>query len=85
MAQRDQHGTLRDKFNRVIRCEKDFRTATLRHDDGSVGHYRAGKLVGMSEARSKFKTEGVASAPAETERVARVKKPLDVNARALKM
>ncbi len=85
MAQRDQHGTLRDKFNRVIRCEKDFRTATLRHDDGSVGHYRAGKLVGMSEARSKFKTEGVASAPVEKESVSRVKKPLDVNARALKM
>lgn len=41
MAQRDQQGTLRDKFNRVIRCEKDFLTRKLRHDDGSFGHYRA--------------------------------------------
>lgn len=85
MAQRDQHGNLRDKFNRVIKCEKDFRTATLRHDDGSVGQYRAGKLVARTELSRKVKTEGVANAPTETERVFRVKKPLDVNARALKI
>ena len=85
MAQRDQQGTLRDKFNRVIRCERDFRTATLRHDDGSVGLYRAGKLVGMEGHRSKIETVGVASVPVEKEPVYRVRKPLDVNARALKI
>ena len=85
MAQRDQHGTLRDKFNRVIRCEKDFRTATLRHSDGSVGHYRAGKLVGTVEARGNFKPVGVASVPVENEPAARLRKALDVKAQALKM
>ena len=84
MAQRDQQGTLRDKFNRVIRCEKDFLTKKLRHDDGSFGHYRAGKLIGKEEPSSKFQAAGVAS-PAEKEPVSRVKKPLDVNARALKI
>jgi hypothetical protein len=84
MAQRDQHGTLRDKFNRVIKCERDFRTATLRHDDGSVGLYRAGKLIG-GEQRSTFKAVVAASVPTEKEQTARVRKPLDVNARALKL
>jgi hypothetical protein len=83
MAQRDQQGTLRDKFNRVIRCEKDFLTKKLRHDDGSFGHYRAGKLVVREDSSSKPKATGAASAPAEKEPVSRVKKPLDVNARAL--
>jgi len=85
MAQRDQQGTLRDKFNRVIRCEKDFLTRKLRHDDGSFGHYRAGKLIGREEPSSKSQAVGVASVPAEKEPASRVKKPLDVNARALKI
>ena len=85
MAQRDQQGTLRDKFNRVIRCEKDFLTKKLRHDDGSFGHYRAGKLIGKEESSSKGQTVGVASVPVDSEPVSRVKKPLDVNARALKI
>ena len=81
MAQRDQHGTLRDKFNRVIKCEKDFRTAELRHDDGTIGLYRAGKRV---DARpSTTKAEGAASVLNDKETVFRVKKPLDVHARAL--
>ena len=85
MAQRDQQGTLRDKFNRVIRCEKDFLTKKLRHDDGSFGHYRAGKLIGREESSSKAQTAGVASVPVDSDPVSRVKKPLDVNARALKI
>ena len=84
MAQRDQQGTLSDKFNWVIRCEKDFLTKKLRHDDGSF-HYRAGKLIGKEESSSKVQAVGVASVPGETEPVSRVKKPLDVNARALKI
>lgn len=85
MAQRDQQGTLRDKFNRVIRCEKDFLAKKLRHDDGSYGHYRAGKLIGKEEPSSKFQAAGVASVPVDKEPESRVKKPLDVNARALKI
>ena len=82
MAQRDQHGTLRDKFNRVIKCEKDFRTAELRHDDGTIGHYRAGKRVDARPSTT-AKAEGAASVPTDKETGFRVKKPLDVHARAL--
>ena len=74
MALRDQHGTLRDTFNRLTRRERALPT----EEDGED---RAAKLV----PRSKFGTVSVASVPAEKEPVIRARKPLDVSARALKL
>ena len=34
-----------DKLGRDINTHEDFRTARIRHDDGSHAEYRAGKMV----------------------------------------
>jgi hypothetical protein len=80
----------RDKKGREIKTDSDFLSTRIRHADGSYGTYRAGKLIGKEDAlsNSKFHTPTRVStivAEPEKEKVARIRKPLDVNARALKL
>jgi hypothetical protein len=82
----------RDKHDREINTFEDFRSARIRHADGSHGYYRAGKLVGKEDApqSSKFHmptpvSTVVAEEPVEKETGARVRKQFDVNAKALKL
>jgi hypothetical protein len=82
----------RDKHDREIKTFEDFRSARIRHADGSHGHYRAGKLIGKEDAplNSKFHTPTaistiVAEEPVEKDTAKRVRKQFDVNAKALKL
>ena len=74
MALRDQHGILRETFNRLTRRERALPTEEDVED-------RAAKLV----PRSKFGRVSVAIVPAEKEPEIRARKPLDVNAKAFKI
>ena len=98
-----------DKSGREIRTHEDYRTARIRHADGSHATYRGGKMVPGSHegpkqtakkdvptTESKFyketpvstiveqKAKGETDTAGEKGTVARVRKPLDVHARALK-
>jgi hypothetical protein len=82
----------RDRLDREITTFEDFRTARIRQSDGSHGIYRAGKLIGREDApnQSKFHMPTtvstiVAEEPVEKDSAARVRKPFDVNAKALKL
>ena len=81
MALGDQQGTLREKFNRVGGWETFVRTETETEDAGSFGQHRPGGPV------SKFTSMAVASVPVPVENGPAMgrKKPLDVNAGALKI
>ena len=88
----------RDRLDREIKTIEDFRSARIRHTDGSSGDYRAGKLVPGSfipskhiakedaPADSKFHTPTpVVTIVVEPEKEARVRKDFDVNAKALSL
>jgi len=81
----------RDKLDREINTFEDFRSAKIRHADGSHGIYRAGKLIGKEDAplNSKFHTptpvSTIVAEPAEKDTAAQVRKRFDPNARALKL
>jgi hypothetical protein len=81
MALGDQQGTLREKFNRVGGWDTFVRTETETEDAGSFGHHRPNGPV------SKFTSMAVASVPVPVENGPAMgrKKPLDVNAGALKI
>ena len=82
MALRDQRGSLREKFNRVGRCETLGRAETETEDAGSFGHYRPGGPV------SKFTSMAVVASvpvPVEAGPAMGRKKPSDLNATAFKM
>ncbi len=99
-----------DKLGRDIKTHEDYRTARIRHDDGSHAMYRAGKMVpgthegpkqtakkDVPSAESKFYkpteistiVEKTRSSEKETmgekDAGARVRKKIDVNARAMKL
>lgn len=91
------------KTGKELKYFDDFRTARIRHADGSHGHYRGGKLVATEDVppKSKFhtatpvstlveqhtdkRTAGEKESIGEKEAAARVRKPLDVNAKKLKL
>jgi hypothetical protein len=81
----------RDKKGREINHESDFLSTKIRHADGSHGTYRAGKLIGKEDApsMSKFHTptpvSTIVAEPENKDKVCRVKKAFDVNAKAMKL
>jgi hypothetical protein len=88
-AGRDADGVFRDKYGREIKHESDFLSKRLRHEDGSYGHYRAGKLIAREDApqQGKFhKPTPVSTIVAEPqEKQHSVRKRLDVNAPSMKL
>jgi len=99
-----------DKLGRDIKTHEDFRTARIRHDDGSFAEYRGGKMVpgshvpgskkvaknDVASEESKFykptpistiveRTKGETETAGESETTSRVRKKIDVNARAMKL
>lgn len=98
-----------DKLGREIRTREDFRTARIRHDDGTEADYKGGLMVpgthsgpkqfakvDVPTAESKFYTPTPVSTIVERqtgdketmgdkEAAARVRKPIDVNRKSLKL
>ena len=99
-----------DKLGREIKTHEDYRTARIRHDDGSHAEYRAGRMVpgshvpgtkkvatkDVASEESKFykptpistiveRTKSETDTAGEKETASRVRKKIDVNARAMKL
>jgi hypothetical protein len=100
-----------DKLGREIKAHEDYRTARIRHADGSHAEYRAGKMVPGSHVEASKKTpkkdvasgeskfykptevstivvkqkNGETDTAGESETTSRVRKRIDVNARAMKL
>lgn len=100
-----------DKLGREIKAHEDYRTARIRHADGSHAEYRAGKMVPGTHVEASKKTpkkdvaageskfykptevstivvkqkNGETDTAGESETTSRVRKRIDVNARALKL
>jgi hypothetical protein len=82
----------RDKKGREIKTECDFMSKRLRHDDGSFGTYRNGKLVAKEDApsaESKFykptPVSTVVAEPVDKDKRNHVKKRIDVNAPSMRL
>jgi len=88
------------KTGREFKTFEDYRTATIRHSDGSHGQYRGGKIVPGTfvpskhvakedvKPESKYVTTPIStivSEPEAAEKVNRVKKNFDVNAPTMKL
>ena len=79
------------KTGKDINTFEDFRSARIRHSDGSHGHYKAGKLIAKEDTPqdSKFHAPTpvvtIVAEPENKERVNRVKKNLDVNAPSMRL
>jgi len=79
------------KTGKEIRTHEDFRSARIRHPDGSYGLYRGGKLIAREDAppNSKFHqptpVSTIVAEPKKEEAVNRVQKRFDVNAPSMKL
>ena len=79
------------KGGKHVEYFEDFRSARIRHSDGSHGHYKAGKLIAKEDTPqdSKFHVPTpvvtIVAEPENKERVNRVKKNLDVNAPSMRL
>jgi hypothetical protein len=85
---RDVNGVFRDKHGREIKHESDFLSKRQRHEDGSYGLYRAGKLIAKEDVpdQGKFhKPTHVSTIVEHTETTHHVPKGLNVNAPSMKL
>jgi hypothetical protein len=86
---RDADGVFRDKHGREIKHESDFLSKRLRHEDGSYGHYRAGKLIAREDAPQQGKFHNptpvctIVAEPKEKQHA--VRKRFDVNESSMKL